>query len=434
MTIALQQELYAPAPDKQTTDIRSQRYLHAVELKRLEHRSLHREADWTDADFERVSEDNGRTWEPWKDVRKKVYEAKGEDEILTWDGANTNQAYNPRYGHFVSISQRTTYLDGHEKAMARHWGGQIGTVNHCLLEVRKDGSDERDVELIKYEPGADYDPDNWRDPNYLDRNGACYGSNIDVLDNGEILFPMDANFLSCCRILGVDPKEIFPSCPHLTHGMIVARGTFNEARGNYDLTFSRPVVISDLKSSRGVNESTAMMLPGGRIVAVFRGSNMQSEARNTRIEPTAPGHKWYCWSDDGGQTFTDPVPWHYENREVFYSSSSRSNLLRSIKNGRIYWLGIICDHTANSNQPRYPFIIAEVGERGQLIKDSVTTVDTRREGDSERLCVSDPAILQDRETGLIELYMNRCREHEGFDYWADCHRYVIDVGGERGQG
>ena len=434
MTIAIQRELYAPAPDKQTTDIRYQRYLSASDLRRVEHRSLHREADWTDADFERISDDNGRTWGPWQDVHGKVYEARGEDEIVITDGANFNQAYNARYGHFVSVSMRTIFFDGHKKAYERHWGGKLGYVNHCLLEVRPDGGEERNTALVKYEPGADYDPDNCRNPDYTDYNDACYGSNIDVLENGEIIFPVDANFISCCRILGVDPNEIFPSCPHLTHGMIVARGTFNEARGNYDLTFSRPVVISDLKSSRGVNESTAVMLPSGRIVAVFRGSNMQSEARNTRIEPSAPGHKWYCWSDDGGKTFTEPVPWHFENREVFYSSSSRSNLLRSIKNDKVYWLGIISDHTALANGPRYPFVIAEVGDRGQLIKDSVTTIDTRQEGDSERLCISDPGILQDRETGLIELYMNRDREREGFDYWADCYRYFVDVGGEMGHG
>ena len=148
MVLTIRSALYAPCPDPQTTDVRFQRYLNAGDLTRLEHRSLHREADWTHADFE------------------------------------------------------------------RHRGGRLGYVNHCLLEVREDGSDERNA------------------------------------------------------------------------------------------------------------------------------------ARNTRIEPGAPAHKWYCWSDDGGRTFTDPVPWHFESRE----------------------------------------------------------------------------------TGLIELYLNRCREREGYDDWADCYRYFVDVG------
>jgi hypothetical protein len=328
---------------------------------------------------------------------------------------------------------RTIFFDGHKKAYERHWGGQLGYVNHCLLVVRKDGSDQRAVDLVKYEPGADYDPDNWRDSAYTDNNRACFGCNVDVLDNGEILFPMDAAVGSCCRILGLDVNEVFPSCPHLMHGMIVARGRFNETRGNYDLTFSRPIAISDLKSSRGVNEATAITLPSGRIVAVFRGSNVQSEARNTRIEPGTPGHKWYCWSDDGGKTFTDPAPWHFDNREVFYSPSSRSNLIRSRKNRKIFWIGNITDHTAYSNDPRYPLVIAQVNDRGLLIKDSVTTVDTRQEGDSDRIALSDPGILQDHETGLIELYLNRWRQREEFKYWADCYRYFIDVDGEAAQ-
>ena len=428
MTTRVRSELYAASPDKKTADARAMRYVDVETLRRLEHRSLHRESDWTNEDYERYSDDNGRTWGPWKNVFDKVHETKGEDEIVTWDGANWNQAYNPRYGHFVSVSLRTTFFDGHAKAYERHWGGQLGYVNHCLLEVRANGSEERSSQLIKYEPGADYDPDNWRDPAYIENNIGCFGSNVDVLDNGEILFPIDANFIACCRILGVDPNEIFPSCPHLTHGMIVARGTFNEARGNYGLTFSRPIVISDLKSSRGVNESTAVMLPSGRIVAVFRGSNMISEARNTRIEPGTPPHKWFCWSDDGGKTFTEPFPWRYEDGEVFYSPSSRSNLVKSIKNGKIYWIGNITDHRALSNGPRYPFIIAEVNDRGVLIKDSVTTIDTRREGDSEKITLSDPGILQDPETGLTELYITKSGQREGLPRWADCWRYFVDVG------
>ena len=424
MAITLRSELYAASPDKQTAERRSQRYVDAVKLRRLEHRSLQREADWTNEDFERVSDDNGRTWGPWQNVYSRVHETKGDDEIVTRYGEET---YNPRYGHFVSMGLRRIFLDGHVKAYERHWGGQIGHVNHCLLTVRKDGSDRRAVDLVKYEQGADYDPDNWRDPDYLQNNRASFGCNVDVLDSGEILVPLDVSVQACCRILGLDVMEVFPSCPHIMHGMMIARGTFNEARGNYDLTFSRPIVISDLKSSRGVNESTAAMLPSGRIVAVFRGSNVQSEARNTRIEPGTPGHKWYCWSDDGGKTFTDPVPWHFEDAEVFYSASSRSNLVKSIKNQKVYWIGNITDHTAYSNRPRYPFVIVEVNDRGLLIKDTVTTIDTKRPEDCDRITLSDPAISQDLETGLIELYLTKSGQHEGFPRWADCWRYFVDV-------
>ncbi|MDD4109145.1 MAG: sialidase family protein, partial [Prolixibacteraceae bacterium] len=138
------------------------------------------------------------------------------------------------------------------------------------------------------------------------------------------------------------------------NGLIIVRGKFSESRGVYDLSFSRPVVISDRRSSRGVNEPDVVMLPSGRILAVFRGSNVESKNWNTRIEPGTPAHKWYCYSDDNGKTFTDPVPWHFDDREVFYSSSSIHTFLKSIKNGKIYWIGNISDHNTSGNHPRYP--------------------------------------------------------------------------------
>ncbi len=280
MAITVKRELYASAPDQHTIDGRSQRYVNGTGLRRVEHRSLQREADWSNEDFERYSDDNGRTWGEWRDVHSRGYEAKGDDELVTYEG---NEAYNPRYGHFVSVGMRTLFFDGHEKAYAKHWAGQVGYVNHSLVVVRKDGSDASAAELVKYEPGADYDPRDWRNPEYTDHNRAAFGCGVDVLDNGQIIFPVAADVRACCRILGLDIKEVFPSCPDIMHGMIIARGTFNKSRGNYDLTFSRPIVISDLQSSRGVNEPNALMLSSGRILAVFRGSNMQNKARNARI-------------------------------------------------------------------------------------------------------------------------------------------------------
>jgi hypothetical protein len=427
MPITVRRELYAPAPDKNTIDNRSQRYVRGSGLKRVEHRSLQREADWSNEDFERYSEDNGRTWGEWRNVRGRIYEAKGGDELVTHYGT---EAFNARYGHMVSVGMRTLYFDGHTKAFEKHWGGAVGYVNHSLLVVRTEDSDQRSVDLIKYEAGDDFDPANWRKPGYTDHNRAAFGCGVDVLDDGGIIFPIAADVRSCCRIRGLDVNEVFPSCPHIMHGLIVARGIFDEDRGNYRLTFSRPIVISDLRSSRGVNEPNAVMLPSGRILAVFRGSNVQTKARNTRIEAGAPAHKWYCYSDDGGQAFTEPEPWHFDDREVFYSASSHSLLVKSIKNQRIYWIGNISDHTAYGNHPRHPLVIAQVDDRGLLIKDTLTTIDKREPGDSDKLCLTtDSGILQDRETGLIELYLNKELQREGYHYWADCYRYFIDVDG-----
>jgi hypothetical protein len=168
-------------------------------------------------------------------------------------------------------------------------------------------------------------------------------------------------------------------------------------------------------------------LPTGRILAIFRGSNVESKNWNTRIEPGTPSHKWYCYSDDGGKTFTDPQPWHFDDREVFYSAATFSAFIRSIRNGKIYWVGNITNHDTYGNYPRYPLVIAEVNDRGLLVKETLTQIDTRSEGDSEKLQLSNFNILQDRETGLIELYLTKLGQREGYTWWADCWRYFIDI-------
>ncbi len=428
MKITVRQELYVKAPDERTAEHRSQRYVNGTGLKRVEHRSLHGESDWSHANFDRCSEDNGRTWGEWRNVHGRICETKGEDEITIHDGDET---YNPRYGHFVSLGMRRVFFGGHTKAYERFWGrGEASFVDHSLLMVRQDGSDTRAVELVKYEDGADYDPENWRNPDYTDRNRAYFGCGVEVLDSGEIIFTIAANMRACCRMLDLDVNSVFPSCPDIMHGLIVARGRFNKARGDYDLTFSRPVVISDLQSSRGVCEPSAVQLPSGRLLAVFRGSNVGRASWKTRIEPGTPAHKWYCWSDDGGLTFTDPSPWHFDDREVFYSASSIAQFVRSARNGKLYWIGNLSDHTADGNDPRYPLVIAEVNDRGLLAKETLTTIDTRGKGDDAELQLSNFSILQDRETGAIELYLTKLGQRQGAKWHADCWRYFIEVPGK----
>ncbi|HOV21460.1 MAG TPA: sialidase family protein [bacterium] len=425
MGITIRRELYVKAQDKNMCEWRSQKYVNGEGLKRVEIRSLEGESDWSSGLFERYSDDNGRTWSQWKDIYSQGYEKKGEDEISTNYGCET---YNPQYKHFVSLMMNRIFLGGHTQAYKRFWEkGEAGFIDHCFLSVRNDKSQNSSVKLIKYEEGADYDPDNWLNPEYITRNRAYFGCNIDILNNGEIIFPIGANVKACCRILSLNINDIFPSCPDIMCGMIVVRGIFNQSSGNYDFIFSKPVVISDLKSSRGIDEPAAISLPSGRIIAVFRGSNVECKDWNTRIEPGTPSHKWYCWSDDGGKTFTDPVPWHFDNREVFYSPASISNFIKSISNGKIYWIGNITGYNAYGGHPRYPLVIAEVNERGLLKKETLTIIDTRQEGESKEVQLSNFSILQDRETGLIELYLTKIGQHEGYTWWADCYRYFIDV-------
>src|SRR5437867_4228062 len=67
-------------------------------------------------------------------------------------------------------------------------------------------------------------------------------------------------------------------------------------------------------------EPTIETLADGRLLVVLRGSNDK--------KPELPGYRWVCYSSDGGLHCTKPLPWTYENGELFFSPSACSQLLR----------------------------------------------------------------------------------------------------------
>jgi hypothetical protein len=220
---------------------------------------------------------------------------------------------------------------------------------------------------------------------------------------------------------------VFLNNPHKFNGIIVWRGTWNGK--SYDLSMSRPEYLTDLQSSRGMDEPMVTELKSGRILVVNRGSNARSDGWKTRIEPGTPGFKWYCYSDDGGHTFTRPAPWHFDDGEVVYSAATISRFIRSGRNGKLYWIGNITSHIIDGNYPRWPLQIAEVDETyGTLIKDTLTVIDTKRETDSELVQLSNFSILEDRETGDIELYLAKIGQF-GRDWLrAETWKYTITLG------
>jgi len=427
--IAVKKELYVKAPDKYTCDMRIQQYTEPYGFKRVEKRSIQKESDFINELYERYSEDNGKTWSDWRDVYKNALEVKKNgDEIIWCEG---NEYFNPVYNHFVSLSMQRIFSGNHKEAYNILWSkGEKSFADHTFITIREVGSDLKKSNLIKYHKNVDYNTEDWSNKEYFNNNESYLGTNIDVLKNGDIIFPIAANIKACCNILGINYIDEFPPYYYqLMKGLIIIKGKWDKEERKYNLTFSKPIIINDLKSSRGVDEPLAIQLKSGRIISIFRGSNMKSDNWKTRIEEGTPCHKWFCYSDDNGKTFTDPVPWHFDDREVIYSSASYSQIFRSIKNGRIYWIGNITDYEAYCNYPRYPLNIVEIDEGSGLPKKaSNTIIDTRDpEKDSDKLQLSNFSIIQDRDTQQIEIYLVKYGQRENYTYWADCYRYFVEL-------
>jgi len=394
-------------------------------LERSELCALQAGSDFSDAKKRRYSPDNGRTWGEWKDVYEESgYESYGEHERNF--PKEVGGTWNPVHKHYVGCGLARIFKDGHKKALHDIWttDGPSPLSDHTYVGVRTEDGNVMH-QLVAYEDGADFDPADPLNEAHFYTNNSFPGSGFTVTKEGDILFPMGVPIDKCCKLAGVDVGDICRSMPARLRNLIVVRGVWNGEK--YDFHFSKPILISDLQSSRGVDEPALCVLDSGRILVVFRGSNYQSAAWHTRIEPGTPGFKWYTWSDDGGKTFAPAMPWHFDDGEVIYSSATISKFIRDFRNGRLYWIGNITDHHVNANFPRYPLNIVEVDQTyGTAIKASHTVIDTRREGESEKVQLSNFSMLQNRETGNIELYLTKLGMTEGVNvHKSEVWRYEI---------
>jgi len=424
MSIKVTSRILNPAREDCISETHRFRYASHSGLELIEHRTIQGESDFANGIEERLSPDNGRTWGEWKNVYENYLETYGEDE-LEHQGEAT--CWNPVHKHYVGCRFDRFYDGGHIAAYEKFWEqGQRALFDHQYLLVRKEGeSTPYQADLIRYEDGADFDPKNPRNPEYLNKNIGFI--NIpSIAANGDVLMPVSPFMDTACRIAGIDANKIFPSCPHLMRGLLVMRAHWNGE--HYDMQFSNPIVISDTKSSRGFDEPMVTELRSGRVLLIARGSNTQNRAWNTRIQPGTPGFKWHAWSDDGGKTFTDPAPWHFDTGEVVYSSATISYFIRNECTGKLYWVGNITGPNVNGNFPRYPLCIVEVNdETGCLIRDTLTVIDTRHEGEPETVQLSNFWMYQNRETGNLHLTLSRIGQFGNAQVWkSDCMEYIIE--------
>ena len=404
-------------------------YAETKGLHLLEEHSVTAESDFVNGSKIRESFDNGRTWGEPRDIYGSYFEKVGETDELIRVGFDP-KCPDPVSGNMVTCGLLRYFIGGHIAAYKREWGevGDDARDHSYLVYRRPDGTLHQ--QMIQYEEGQDYDPNDPRNPAYLDHNLSYFGP-INYASNGDLLFAVGANVRACCRILGLDIQDVFPSCPQIMCGVFLVRAHWLEQEERYELTYSRPAVISDTLSSRGVAEPCVCELLSGRIVIVFRGSNGVYPNWHTRISPAAPGFKWYIVSDDGGKTFTQPMPWHFDTREVVYSSATISSFFRSSKNGKTYWVGNITDpKTTNGNYPRFPLQICQVeDEYGYLLKDTLTEIDTRHPGESDEVQLSNFNLLENRETLELEVRLTKvCQKgakavHEVTEAWTYSIRF-----------
>ena len=130
-----------------------------------------------------------------------------------------------------------------------------------------------------------------------------------------------------------------------------------------------------------------------------------------RANPPHTLSKFYCLSSDEGRTWSEPQPLTFDNGDPLLSPSAVSRLIRSSRNGKLYWIANILpyrdDHylTMPDNRQRFTLQIAEVNEDTCGIEpETVTTIDESTDDTLPRE-YSNPAVYEDRDSGKLILTM-----------------------------
>lgn len=428
MSILIKKELIEKARTDATCEWRKQYYLEGEGLKRLETRAFEKLSDSIEYTEYRTSEDNGKNWSEWEREIVTGRKTCGDDEYEFFYDSNNRDLWNPVHKHYISGKTLRIFIGGYIAAADLDYAGGVGFYDHGFIEVKE--GDKIYEQMVAYEEGNTvFSEENYHNDDFLKKNnGVAY--QIIVLKNGDLLIGVEGvPMYKACAIAGVDVNKIFPGRIEDYGALLVARGKWDNENKHYDFTFSNPLYLADYQSTRGVSEPGFVELESGKILVTLRGSNVAHHWYEG-LSPYMPGYKYFSISEDGGKTFKAPIPWHFNTREVVYSSATYSRIFRSIKNNKIYWVGNITDPVNTyGNYPRYPLYIVEIDEEwGVAKKETLTMIDTKAENENENVQFSNFSILQNRENGDVEILLTKLEQFKDRPVFeGDVIKYTVTL-------
>lgn len=387
-------------------------------FRREETLSFMQSSDWKLTSYSRNSGDNGNTWSPWSPIP----EHKQVSGNYTQSGGASQRGtgeYDPESGRLIKPVFQRIFQGDPQVALKVIWSGERLFWDHGFYQLSGDnGNSWGEAHQLKYEEGPDFDPDDWNKQGWLQRNEMYIGNSI-VLKSGSVI-------ISSTVPVAFDDKEdekfpsIFPNNYRkgCVAGAVCFIGNWDKVKQNYNWKKSNSIFLPRRMSSRGLVELDISELKNGNLLLIMRGSNTKE----------TPGRKWFSVSKDGGITWSEIKDMRYDTGERFYSPASIHKTIRSSKTGKLYWIGNISDTPPDGNYPRFPLYIVEVNEENPSFKkDTLTIIDTRDSGkDTDRVQLSNFALLENRETGNLEIYLTRLGENK-ITWSADACKYTIEL-------
>ena len=361
----------------------------------------------------RRSEDNGRTW---RVVDDQPMTSRSSQSGQTTLRTAPEYFYDDRKNRLLAL-----FVQSQRNPSVVEWEDNLAlTTRRLYYQISSDGGETWSDALPIIQRGEGFDEKRWLP-------GVEYGMNSAyadlpsglILDDGTMLFPCNAF------------RSFGPSCVRAPEGgwwleVGCLRGTWKGDLDAIDWELGQVISIGRDKSDRGLDEPSIVALNGSRLLMVARAGKPRGGS--------FPGVKFYALSDDGGGSWSEPKVLTYEDGSYVYSPSSLVRLFRWHAAGGIYlvtnifeddraWIGQNCD-------PRYPLQIAQIDEDSLCVKKATVTVIEDRQSDQPKtIRFSNFAILQDRQTRVVRLFMTASPGNAGWQKGdgvpRDAFEYVI---------
>lgn len=387
-------------------------------LRREESRGYEEASDWGSDHYRvRTSEDNGRTWSAWTPVRGNWPARQG----FVKQESPAAYCHDPVGERIVrSVFQRFLIGEDGAEAIQRRWRtGKQTYSDHGYWQISADGGRTwTDPRQFCHEEGPSLPASGVPTEGFLHTNQMYTGYTAIPTREGTVVFPVAESPVEITDRGRAEP----------VHAVRCFVGKWNPDAEDYAWEVSQPIAVPHRISGRGLQEPAIAELQDGRLFLEMRGSTVAIEPE-WKGKTETPGRRWISLSEDGGRTWSPVTDLRYETGESFYSPSALARLLRHSRTGKLYWFGNITPTPPEGNLPRYPLYVGEVDETIPAIrKDTLTVIDDcDREHDSPRIQVSNFSLLEDRETGVIEMYMTRLGERASHWLHADAYKYSITL-------
>lgn len=413
-------EVYVKSPGPGIAAVVGVQYL-GPGLRRRETHAHEAKSDLGEKFRVRYSEDNGRTWSAFEPAGLGTDALRQGDNFM--EELSFAVHYDPAARRTIEILFRRVFLGDPEKALAAYWKGDIRMFDHCFYRLSSDdGRTWTEPRQLAYEDGPRFDPRNWAEPRFLAANQMYGGYDVTPISGGRIAYPA---IVPVPYEEDAEDRDVCAAVPWYAgrgrvYGALCFIGTWNPGKSDYDWSSSKPVWVRRRVSTRGFAEPALAELEDGRLMMDLRGSNVHLDPRRFA------GRKWRSLSPDGGRTWSPPTDLRFDTGEQFFAPATFAKLIRHSRTGKLYWVGNISRGPAEGNGPRYPLYIAEVDERlAALKKSTLTLIDDRRPGDTDAIQLSNFSLLENRETGELEIFLSRLGERPDNVFSADAYKYTV---------